>query len=41
MAPFLTYDAIAEAFHCADHTIRGHAARQFHAASTGISSSLT
>ncbi len=34
-------DLVTEALECADQTICGHIAREFHAASTGISSSFT
>jgi hypothetical protein len=41
VAALLTNDLVSEVFKCADNTISGHAARQFHAASTWINSSFT
>jgi hypothetical protein len=41
VAALLTNHLIAEALQGADYTICGYAARQLHAASTGISSSFT
>jgi hypothetical protein len=41
VTPPLPEHLISEAFQEADQTVAGHATRQFHAASTGTSSSLT
>jgi hypothetical protein len=41
VAAFLANHAITEAFECAGETFAGHAPRQLHAASTGMSSSFT
>jgi hypothetical protein len=41
MATLLTNDSVANHLEYADQAIRGHASREPHAASTGISSSFT
>ena len=41
VAALLTDHAITGVFECAGQPVSGHAARQLHAASTGISSSFT
>jgi hypothetical protein len=41
MAPFLTVYRVSDLLERADETVARHAPRQFHAASSGISSSFT
>jgi len=41
MAASLTDHIVTEAFECPGKTLTGHATRQLHAASTGMSSSFT